>query len=274
MKLYSWNVNGLRAVLNKKVFLEFIAEHDPDILCLQEIKANPEQVEMDLPGYFEIYNPAAKKGYAGTAIFSKQKPLDTRLNIPEDIATKYSLEDDYGDTNQEGRVTVVELDDFFVATSYTPNTKGDLSRLKLREEAWDPAFLEYMSRLNQQKPVLFCGDLNVAHQEIDLARPKQNVGKHGFTDQERAGFDNILAAGFTDSFRYLHPEKEDGYTWWTHWGNARANNVGWRIDYWLISESILPKLKSATIIPEVTGSDHSPVAIEIAIETQIETEIE
>ena len=131
-----------------------------------------------------------------------------------------------------------------------------------------------MSRLNQQKPVLFCGDLNVAHQEIDLARPKQNVGKHGFTDQERAGFDNILAAGFTDSFRYLHPEKEDGYTWWTHWGNARANNVGWRIDYWLISESILPKLKSATILPEVTGSDHCPVAIEIAIETQIETEIE
>lgn len=264
MKLYSWNVNGIRAGLTKGTFLKFIDEHKPDVLCLQETKASQDQVEIDLPDYFEVWNSAKKKGYSGTAIFSKTQPLSVIVNFPEEIIEKYpELSDGYGHTNEEGRVTVAEFPDFFVATVYTPNSKGDLTRLNLRHKSWDPAFLEYMKMLEQKKPVLFCGDLNVAHQEIDLANPKPNVGKHGFTNEEREGFSEFLAAGFIDTLRHFQPDTPQLYTWWTHWQNARARNVGWRIDYWLISKSLLPRLKDAKIHPEVMGSDHCPVSIEI-----------
>lgn len=264
MKLYSWNVNGIRAVLNKGAFQQFIKEHDPDILCLQETKANREQVEIDLPGYHEYWNSAVKKGYSGTAIFTKVEPVGAINGFPDDIITKFKVTGDtYGDPNDEGRVTVAEFDDFHVATVYTPNSKGDLSRLELRHKRWDPAFLAYMKQLEKKKPVLFCGDLNVAHQEIDLANPKPNVGKHGFTDEERERFQDFLDAGFIDTFRNLYPDKTDAYSWWTHWANARARNVGWRIDYWLASEVLKDKITSAQIHPDVMGSDHCPVSIEI-----------
>lgn len=263
MKLYSWNVNGIRAVLNKGAFQHFINEHDPDILCLQETKANREQVEIDLPDYHEYWNSAVKKGYSGTAIFSKVEPVAVINGFPDDIVTKFKVTGDtYGNPNDEGRVTVAEFDDFYVATVYTPNSKGDLSRLELRHKHWDPAFLAYMKQLEKNKPVLFCGDLNVAHQEIDLANPKPNVGKHGFTDEERERFQDFLNAGFIDTFRNLYPTKTDAYSWWTHWANARARNVGWRIDYWLASESLKDKIASAEIHPDVMGSDHCPVSIE------------
>jgi exodeoxyribonuclease-3 len=261
MKIFSWNVNGIRAVINKGEFQKFINEHQPDILCIQETKARPEQVEMDLPGYQCFWSSASKPGYAGTAIFTKLNIISSSSNIPLEIASEFSLSDKYGNLNDEGRVSTVEFDKFFVISVYTPNTKGDLSRLQIRTEGWDPAFLKYISSLEAIKPVIFMGDLNVAHQEIDLARPKQNVGKHGFTAEERSGFDNILSAGFIDSFRFLHLDKKDAYTWWTHWGNARANNIGWRIDYIMVS----PKLKfmRADIHPNQTGSDHCPTSIEI-----------
>lgn len=266
MKLYSWNVNGIRAVINKNAFQDFIAKHDPDILCLQETKAQQGQAEIDLPQYEEFWNSAVKKGYSGTAIFTKVKPLRTIDNFSEEIAKKYDLAGDgYGDVNAEGRVLSAEFDNFWVVTVYTPNSKGDLSRLELRHKQWDPAFLEHVNELQRTKPILFCGDLNVAHKEIDLARPKENVGKHGFTDEEREGFDNILSAGFIDTFRQLHPHKTDTYSWWTHWANARARNVGWRIDYWLASESLVDNIKSAEIHDKVLGSDHCPVSIEINI---------
>jgi exodeoxyribonuclease III len=264
MKLYSWNVNGIRAGLTKGTFLKFLEEHQPDILCLQETKASQDQVEIDLPDYFEVWNSAKKKGYSGTAIFSKTQPLSVVLNFPEQIIKKYpELNDGYGHTNEEGRVTVVEFEDFFVATVYTPNSKGDLTRLSLRHKSWDPAFLDYMKMLEKKRPVLFCGDLNVAHEEIDLARPKENRTKHGFTDEEREGFSEFVAAGFVDTLRHFEPETPQLYTWWTHWGKARERNVGWRIDYWLVSKSFLPRLKSAKIHPDVIGSDHCPVSIEI-----------
>ena len=261
MKIFNWNVNGIRAVINKGEFQKFISEHQPDVLCLQETKAKQGQAEIDLPGYTEIWSSAAKPGYAGTAIFTKLKVVSSASNIPPDIASEFKLSDKYGDLNDEGRVTTVELDDFFVVSVYTPNTKGDLSRLKIRAEGWDPAFLKYILSLEKKKPVIFTGDLNVAHQEIDLAHPKPNRGKHGFTDEERAGFNKFIDAGFVDSFRSLHPGQKDAYTWWTHWANARAKNVGWRIDYIMIS----PKLKfsGADIHPNQMGSDHCPVSIEI-----------
>lgn len=264
MKLFSWNVNGIRAVINKGQFDKFIKQYDPDILCIQETKAHREQVEINLPEYSEYWNSAEKKGYSGTAIFSKTKPLTIIKDIPEDIVAKHSLaKDDYGHPNNEGRVLAVEFDSFFVVTVYTPNSKGDLSRLDLRHKFWDPAFLDYVNKLQQSKPVVFSGDLNVAHQEIDLANPKANVGKHGFTNEEREGFDNILGIGFVDSFRLLHPDQKDAYSWWTHWANARARNVGWRIDYWLFSKQLKDKVKSAAIHPEQMGSDHCPVSIEL-----------
>lgn len=264
MKLYSWNVNGIRAVLNKGAFQEFMKEHNPDILCLQETKANREQVEIDLPDYHEYWNSAVKKGYSGTAIFSKVEPLSVINGFPDDIITKYKVTGDtYGNPNDEGRVTVAEFEEYYVATVYTPNSKGDLSRLELRHKHWDPAFLAYMKQLEKKKPVLFCGDLNVAHKEIDLANPKPNIGKHGFTDEERERFQDFLDAGFIDTFRNLYPDKTDAYSWWTHWANARARNVGWRIDYWLVSEILKDKITSAEIHPDVMGSDHCPVSIEI-----------
>lgn len=265
MKLYSWNVNGIRAVINKGTFQQFIADHQPDVLCLQETKAKEGQAEIDLPDYHEYWNSADKAGYSGTAIFSKVKPLQVINGFADDIATKYGLADDgYGDPNKEGRVISAEFDDFWVVTVYTPNAKGDLSRLELRHKQWDPAFLEHIKTLETTKPVLFCGDLNVAHNEIDLANPKPNIGKHGFTAEEREGFDNFESAGLFDTFRTIYPDKEGAYTWWTHWANARARNVGWRIDYWLASQSLKDRVVGAAIHPDVMGSDHCPVSIEIA----------
>ncbi|MCD8561760.1 exodeoxyribonuclease III [Candidatus Saccharibacteria bacterium] len=264
MKLYSWNVNGIRAVLNKGAFQSFIAEHQPDILCLQETKAKEGQAEIDLPEYKEYWNSADKAGYSGTAIFSKTEPLQVIRGFADDLAQKYGLAgDSYGDPDQEGRVLSVEFEDFWVVTVYTPNSKGDLSRLGLRHTQWDPAFLEHIQELEKTKPVLFCGDLNVAHAEIDLANPKANVGKHGFTNEERAGFDALEAAGYIDTFRSAFPDKTEAYTWWTHWANARARNVGWRIDYWLASKDIAARVKNPQIHPDVLGSDHCPVSIEI-----------
>lgn len=265
MKLYSWNVNGIRAVINKGAFQAFMAEHQPDILCLQETKAKQGQAEIDLPEYEEYWNSAEKAGYSGTAIFSKIKPRQVLNGFADAIAEKYNLAgDSYGDPSKEGRVVSAEFDDFWVVTVYTPNSKGDLSRLDLRHTQWDPAFLEHVKELEKTKPVLFCGDLNVAHAEIDLANPKANVGKHGFTDEERAGFQNFLDADFIDTFRSLHPTQTEAYTWWTHWANARARNVGWRIDYWLASESLKSQVIDAKIHPDVMGSDHCPVSIELS----------
>lgn len=264
MKLYSWNVNGIRAVINKGAFQTFIAEHQPDIVCLQETKARQGQAEIDLPEYEEYWNSADKAGYSGTAIFSKIQPLTVINGFADDIAEKYDLAgDNYGDPTKEGRVISAEFKDFWVVTVYTPNSKGDLSRLTLRDQKWDPAFLAHLKELEKTKPVLFCGDLNVAHQPIDLANPKPNVGKHGFTNEERAGFQAFLDAGFTDTFRAAHPGQEGAYSWWTHWANARARNVGWRIDYWLASKGIADRIINPQIHPDVMGSDHCPVSIEM-----------
>ncbi len=264
LKIFSWNVNGIRAVLRKDVFMPFIEEHQPDILCLQETKAKPGQAEIDLPEYEEIWNSAERAGYAGTAIFSKLKPLRTMADLPEDLAVKYQLGDGYGDANNEGRVLMAEYEGFYLLTVYTPNAKEDLSRVPLRYEHWDPAFLEYAKRLEQDKPVVFCGDLNVAHAEEDLARPKENRGKKGFTDEERAGFDAFVQAGFIDTLR-LFKSGNGHYTWWSHWGGARARNVGWRIDYFLVSGALKDNVVSADIHPAVVGSDHCPVSLELKI---------
>ena len=264
MKLFSWNVNGIRAVINKGEFAKFIEQYDPDVICLQETKAKQNQAEIDLAAYEECWNSADKAGYSGTAIFSKVKPLSVIFGFSDDIAQKYNLADDsYGDPAKEGRVISAEFDKFWVVTVYTPNSKGDLSRLKLRHLQWDPAFLEHVTALEKTKPVLFSGDLNVAHQEIDLARPKDNVGKHGFTDEERAGFQAFLDAGFVDTFRSANPNSTEAYTWWTHWANARSRNVGWRIDYWLASKDIAASVTNPQIHASQMGSDHCPVSIEV-----------
>lgn len=264
MKLYSWNVNGIRAVLTKGTFQQFIADHQPDILCLQETKAKPEQVALSLDGYHLYWNSADKAGYSGTAIFSKEEPLNVIRGFADEIAEKYGLADDsYGDPTKEGRVISAEFKDFWVVTVYTPNSKGDLSRLELRHKQWDPAFLEHIQQLEKTKPVLFSGDLNVAHNEIDLSNPKPNVGKHGFTKEEREGFDNFEKAGLFDTFRTLYPEQEGAFSWWTHWANARVRNIGWRIDYWVASGALKDRVKQASIHPDVMGSDHCPVSVEI-----------
>ena len=264
MKIYSWNVNGIRAVIKKGEFQKFIDKHQPDVLCLQETKAKEGQAEIDLEDYHEYWNSADKPGYSGTAIFSKIKPLQVINGFSDAITKKFDLTgDSYGNPSREGRVISAEFEKFWLVTVYTPNSKGDLSRLALRDKQWDPAFLAHLQQLEQTKPVIFCGDLNVAHTEIDLANPKPNVGKHGFTNEERSGFDKFLAAGFVDTFRVF--TKDGGhYSWWTHWANARARNVGWRIDYFLASKSLEPKLKSAQIHADVMGSDHCPVSLEIA----------
>lgn len=269
MRLFSWNVNGIRAVINKGEFARFLQTYDPDILCLQETKAARNQVEIDLPDYHEHFYSAAKKGYSGTAIFSKIRPLHWRDGLPPAIIERFNVTgDQYGNPADEGRVITAEFDDFWVVTCYTPNSKGDLSRLKLRHEQWDPAVLAYLEELELVKPVLYCGDMNVAHAEIDLANPKPNVGKHGFTDEEREGFQNYLDAGFIDTFRAAFPDKTGAYTWWTHWANARARNVGWRIDYWLASREIAGRVKNPEIHTEQMGSDHCPVSIEITTSTR------
>jgi exodeoxyribonuclease-3 len=263
MKIYSWNVNGIRAVQRKGYLEPFLDKHDPDILCLQETKANSDQIDLDWPQYEEYWNSAERKGYSGTAIFSKVEPIEVINGIPTTIAKKYQLADDYGDTTKEGRVMVAEYEPFFVSTVYTPNAKDDLSRIPMRQQ-WDPAYLEYMNKLQNRKPVIFCGDFNVAHTEIDLARPKPNRGKKGFTDEERVGIDNMLESGFVDTFRLFNSEG-DNYTWWSHFGGARERNVGWRIDYVMASENLTEIIKNARIHPEVLGSDHCPVSIELGI---------
>lgn len=264
MKLYSWNVNGIRAVIKKGDFQTFIAEHQPDILCLQETKAKQGQAEIDLPEYKEYWCSAEKAGYSGTAIFSKIAPLQVQYGFSEEIIKNHTLSaDQFGDPTKEGRVISAEFDDFWVVTVYTPNSKGDLGRLELRHKHWDPAFLEHVKTLEKSKPVLFCGDLNVAHQEIDLAHPKPNIGKHGFTYEEREGFDNFEAAGFVDTFRAAYPDTVNAYSWWSHWAKARERNVGWRIDYWLASKNIANRVKNPQIHPTTMGSDHCPVSIEV-----------
>ena len=274
MKLISWNVNGIRAVHNKNLFVPFVAKEKPDVLCLQETKAERGQAAIDLPEYEEYWHSAKKKGYSGTAVFVRTKTNkefvkkglvvhSVAFGFPEAISKKYKLHTDgYGDPNDEGRVIAVELDDFFVVTSYTPNSKPDLSRLSLRHKQWDPAFLEYMKLLEQEKPVIFCGDLNVAHGPLDLANPKANEGEHGYTVEEREGVDQMIEAGFVDTFR-IFTKGPGHYTWWTHWQHARERNIGWRIDYFFVSKILAKKVTHAKILPNVLGSDHCPVVLEV-----------
>ena len=246
--------------------MPFVQKYQPDVICLQETKAEQHQSEVDLQDYEEYWNSATRKGYSGTAIFTKKsfgKPLSVIQNIPEKIAKKYGIKDDgYGDPNTEGRVIALEFKDIYVVSVYTPNAKDDLSRIPLRHKNWDPAFLEYMKELEKNKPVIFCGDLNVAHTPNDLARPKENIGKKGFTDQEREGIQNVIDAGFIDTFR-VFTKGSGHYSWWSHFANARARNIGWRIDYIFASKKLSKKIKSAKILPEVFGSDHCPVLLEI-----------
>lgn len=263
IKLYSWNVNGIRAVVRKELFLPFITSHEPDILCLQETKAQQEQAVIDLPGYHQYWNSADKAGYSGTAIFSKTEPLQVIKGFPDSLAKKYNFIDAATrDAALEGRVITAEFDKFFVITVYTPNSKDDLSRIPLRHDHWDPAFLAYAKDLEKSKPVIFCGDLNVAHTPDDLARPKENEGKKGYTNEERQGFQNFVDAGFVDTLR-LFVEGNGHYSWWTQWANARARNVGWRIDYILVSASLKDKVRAAKIETDVMGSDHAPVSVTI-----------
>jgi exodeoxyribonuclease-3 len=266
MKIYSWNVNGIRAVHRKGDFARFIEKHNPDILCLQETKAQQSQSEVDLPDYEEYWCSAEKKGYSGTAIFTKIPPIQALYGLPEDIVAEYELEDDYGNTANEGRVIALEFTHIYVVSVYTPNAKDDLSRIPMRQ-AWDPAFLAYMKRLEEHKPVVFCGDLNVAHTEDDLARPKENMGKKGFTTEERMGVDNIVQSGFVDTFR-LFTKGNGFYTWWSHWGGARERNVGWSIDYVFVSEALAPLVSRAYIHPDIYGSDHCPVSVDIQVESE------
>ena len=260
MKIFSWNVNGLRAVIRKRALAEFIEKCQPDILCLQETKAKQGQAEVDLPEYEEIWNSAERPGYAGTAIFTRVKPLSVRYGLPTEVI----MEDEFGDPLSEGRVLTAEFSEFYLVDVYTPNSKNNLERLKLRAEKWDPEFLRYLKGLEKIKPVVVCGDFNAAHEEIDIARPKTNHHSAGFTDEERRGITNLVAAGLVDTFRALHPD-EARYTWWSHWGHARENNVGWRIDYFFVSAGLMPRIMGAEIYEDVLGSDHCPVSIELEV---------
>lgn len=264
MKLVSWNVNGIRSVHKKGLFVPAVDTLKPDILCLQETKAEEHQSEVDLPDYEEYWNSSkGRKGYSGTAIFSKMKPEAIFLDFPPEIVKKYKLENDgFGNPNDEGRVIAAEYKDFIVVNSYTPNSKPDLARLGLRHKVWDPAFLTYCKELEKRKPVVFCGDLNVAHTPDDLANPKANDGEHGFTKEEREGIDKILEAGFIDTFR-MFKKGNGNYSWWTNFANSRARNVGWRIDYFFASKALEKKIKSADIHPDIMGSDHCPVSLVI-----------
>ncbi len=261
MKIISWNVNGIRAVEKKGLFKPFIEAEDPDILLLQETKAMEHESPLDLPQYSEYWNSAEKKGYSGTAIFSKEKPLSVINGFPEAIVKKYGLSDDgYGDPAKEGRVITAEFKDFYVVAVYTPNSKGDLSRLKLRHKQWDPAFLAYVKLLEKSKPVIFGGDLNVAHTPDDLAHPKQNEGQHGYTIEEREGIQKIIDTGFIDTFR-LFTNGKGHYSWWSHFANSRARNVGWRIDYLFTSPTLRKRIIEAKILPHYLGSDHCPISL-------------
>jgi exodeoxyribonuclease III len=267
MLLCSWNVNGIRAVLRKDAFIPFVDTSQPDIICLQETKNGVPATVVDLPGYHQYWNSADKPGYSGTAIFSKPQPISTSNGLPQEVKAKFNMTDDgYGDPNTEGRVLTAEYDKFYLVTVYTPNAKEDLSRIPLRSKHWDPAFLDYCSGLEngkfgfEAKPVIFCGDLNVAYTPDDLARPKTNIGKKGFTTEERAGFQAFVDAGFVDTFR-LFTLGNGFYTWWSNFGNARSNNIGWRIDYFLVSSSLKSHVLGAEILPAVLGSDHCPITL-------------
>jgi len=238
VKIITWNVNGIRSVINKGEFQKFIAKHKPDILCLQETKAERAQVQIDLPDYHEFWHSASTKGYSGTAIFSRSKPLSVVNGFSKSVMKKFKLVDSEGrNSADEGRVISAEFAKFYVVTVYTPNAKDDLSRLPLREKHWDPAFLAHCKELEKKKPVIFCGDLNVAHTELDLANPKTNVGNKGFTVEERAGFQAFVDAGFVDSFR-ISTDGNGHYSWWSQRSNCRARNIGWRIDYVLVSKAL------------------------------------
>jgi exodeoxyribonuclease-3 len=250
MKLISWNVNGLRATL-KKGFMDYFSSFDADIFCIQETKMQEGQAEIDLPGYFEYWNSAEKKGYSGTAIFTKIKP----------ISVSYDLGIDEHD--KEGRVINLEFDEFYLVNVYTPNSQRELARLSYRM-IWENDFRKYIKELDKSKPVIICGDMNVAHNEIDLKNPKSNRKNAGFSDEERAKMTELLGAGFVDTFRYLYPAKEDAYTWWSYMFSAREKNVGWRIDYFVVSERICDKVNDSLIYPDVLGSDHCPVGLDIS----------
>lgn len=249
MRLVSWNVNGLRACLGKG-FENFFNQADADIFCLQETKLQVGQVDLQLPGYEQYWNSAVKKGYSGTAVFTRLKPLSTAYGMG------------LAEHDQEGRIITLEFDNFFLVTVYTPNSQRGLTRLDYRL-TWEDAFRDYLLQLDTKKPVIICGDINVAHQEIDIKNPKTNRKNAGFTDEERAKMTALLEAGFTDTFRYLYPDKTDAYTWWSYFSDARARNIGWRIDYFLASNRLRPEIRDALIYPEVMGSDHCPVGLEI-----------
>lgn len=265
MRIATWNVNGVRSVHNKGLFLPFIEEYKPDILCLQETKAQQHQSEIDLPDYEEYWNSATRKGYSGTAIFTRNMPKEVILGFPSHILEKLHMKGDgYGDPDSEGRLITAEYEDFAVVNVYTPNSKRDLSRLPLRHELWDPAFTAYCKELNKKKPVIACGDFNVAHTPDDIANPKQNEGTHGYTKEEREGIDTYLKAGFIDAFRVEH-QGNGYYTWWSPFANARARNIGWRLDYVFVSDDIKDKVKKCEIAPEIKGSDHCPVVLDIEL---------
>lgn len=247
MKLISWNVNGLRACVGKG-FLDFFHEVDADFFCLQETKMQAGQLELDLPGYHQYWNSAEKKGYSGTAIFSKQEPLRVSYGLPQE------------EHNHEGRVITLELENFYLVTVYTPNSQDGLARLDYRMQ-WEDDFRSYLLELDKKKPVIVCGDLNVAHQEIDLKNPKTNRKNAGFTDEERGKMTTLLESGFTDSFRYFYPDAAGIYSWWSYRFKAREKNAGWRIDYFLVSNRLQPQLEGARIHTEVFGSDHCPVEL-------------
>ena len=247
MKLISWNVNGIRACVGKG-FLEFFKDVDADIFCIQESKMQEGQLELDLPGYFQYWNYAEKKGYSGTAIFTKKEPLSVSNGIG------------IAEHDKEGRVITLEFEEFYMVTVYTPNSQNELARLSYRME-WEDAFLAYLKKLEKTKPVIVCGDMNVAHKEIDLKNPKTNHKNAGFTDEEREKFSTLLENGFVDTFRHFYPEQEGIYSWWSYRFKAREKNAGWRIDYFLVSESLKDKLKDAGILTEVMGSDHCPVEL-------------
>mgnify|MGYP001354548760 FL=1 len=251
MKIISWNVNGIRACL-KKGLLDFIKSSDADILCFQETKANQEQVELELDGFNQFWNSAEKKGYSGTLILSKRNPSNSSLGM------------DIQKHDNEGRLITLEYPEFFLVNVYTPNAQRGLTRLDYRTKEWDVDFLNYLKKIEKIKPVIFCGDLNVAHTDIDLANPESNKRNAGFTDEERFGFDRFLEEGFVDTFREF--EKEPGnYTWWSYMFEARKKNIGWRIDYFCVSQILRDKLKSAFILPEILGSDHCPIGIKLKI---------
>lgn len=247
MKLISWNVNGIRACVNKG-FETFFRQIDADIFCIQETKCQPEQIDLEFKGYRSYWNSAEKKGYSGTAIFTRKEPMTVTYGL--------GIEEH----DKEGRIITLEFEDFYLVNNYTPNSKRGLERLDYRQ-TWEDEIRKYLLKLNQTKPVIMCGDLNVAHKEIDLKNPKTNRKNAGFTDEERAKMTQLLEAGFTDSFRYLYPEKENAYSWWSYMGRAREKNVGWRIDYFIVSNDIQAKIKEATIYPEIMGSDHCPIGL-------------